>query len=85
MQDFRHLKVWERAHQLTLAVYSNTVSFPHEERYGLTSQIRRAAASIPANLAEGCGGEEMLISGGSFRLQWALRVSSSITCCTSAT
>jgi four helix bundle protein len=55
MQDFRHLKVWERAHQLTLAVYSNTVSFPHEERYGLTSQIRRAAVSIPANLAEGCG------------------------------
>ena len=55
MQDFRHLKVWERAHQLTLAVYSNTVSFPHKERYGLTSQIRRAAASIPANLAEGCG------------------------------
>jgi four helix bundle protein len=55
MQDFRRLKVWERAHQLTLAVYSNTVSFPHDERYGLTSQIRRAAASIPANLAEGCG------------------------------
>ena len=55
MQDFRNLKVWERAHQLTLAVYSTTVNSPHEERYGLTSQIRRAAVSIPANLAEGCG------------------------------
>jgi four helix bundle protein len=55
MQDFRQLKIWERAHQLTLAVYSNTASFPHEERYGLTSQIRRVAVSIPANLAEGCG------------------------------
>lgn len=55
MQDFRNLKVWERAHQLTLAVYSSTSNFPHEERYGLTSQIRRAAVSIPANLAEGCG------------------------------
>ena len=55
MQDFRRLKVWERAHQLVLAVYKNTASFPTEERYGLTSQLRRSAASIPANLAEGCG------------------------------
>ena len=55
MRDFRKLKVWEKSHQLTLAVYKATVGFPREETYGLTSQIRRASASIPANIAEGCG------------------------------
>ena len=55
MKDFRELKVWEKAHQLTLAVYQATTSFPREELYGVTSQLRRSAASIPANLAEGCG------------------------------
>ena len=55
MQDYRQLKVWERSHQLTLAVYKATLTFPKEELYGLTSQIRRAGASIPANIAEGCG------------------------------
>src|SRR5512144_610728 len=55
MKDFRELKVWEKAHQLTLAVYRVTASFPKEELYGLTGQMRRAAASIPTNIAEGCG------------------------------
>lgn len=55
MRDFRDLKVWEKAYRLTLDVYKVTRKFPKEELYGLTSQIRRAAASIPANLAEGCG------------------------------
>ena len=55
MQDFRDLKVWEKAHRLTLAVYRATTDFPREELYGLTSQLRRATASIPANIAEGCG------------------------------
>jgi four helix bundle protein len=55
LRDFRKIKVWEKAHYLTLAVYKATVSFPKEELYGLTSQMRRAAASIPANIAEGCG------------------------------
>ena len=55
MQDYRKLKVWERAHQLTLAVYKTTKTFPKEEQYGLTGQIRRACSSIPANIAEGCG------------------------------
>jgi len=49
------LKVWEKAHQLTLAVYAITKEFPKNERYGLISQLRRACASIPANIAEGCG------------------------------
>jgi four helix bundle protein len=55
MKDFRELKVWEKAHQLTLAVYQATTAFPKEELYGLTSQMRRSAASIPTNIAEGCG------------------------------
>src|SRR5262249_19324840 len=56
MQDFRNLDVWKRSHELTLAVYRSTKSFPDDERFGLTSQLRRGASSIPANLAEGCGG-----------------------------
>jgi four helix bundle protein len=55
MQDFRQLKVWQRAHELTLAVYRVTSTFPREEQYGLTSQVRRESSSIAANLAEGCG------------------------------
>ena len=55
MQDFRKLGVWKKAHRLTLAVYKFTAAFPTEERYGLTSQMRRCAVSIPSNIAEGCG------------------------------
>jgi len=46
---------WERAHDLTLEIYRVTSDFPREERYGLSSQIRRSSASIAANIAEGCG------------------------------
>ncbi|MDD5329904.1 MAG: four helix bundle protein [Sulfuricella sp.] len=55
VQDFRKLKVWEKAHVLTLAIYRHSGIFPRDELYGLTSQIRRASASIAANIAEGCG------------------------------
>ena len=55
MKDFRELKIWQKAHELTLAVYQVTASFPREELYGLTAQMRRAGTSIAANLAEGCG------------------------------
>ena len=55
MKDFHDLKVWERAHGLTLALYKVTQNFPKEELYGLTSQIRRSSSSIPMNIAEGCG------------------------------
>jgi len=55
MEPFKDLKVWTKAHQLTLAVYHCTRRFPRDEIYGLTSQIRRASASIGANIAEGCG------------------------------
>ncbi|MBM4425071.1 MAG: four helix bundle protein [Chloroflexi bacterium] len=55
MKDFRNLKVWEKSHSLALSIYKATASFPKEEQYGLTSQIRRSSTSIPANIAEGCG------------------------------
>ena len=55
MKDFRDLKVWDKAHRLTLDVYKATSQFPREELYGLTSQMRRCSASIGANIAEGCG------------------------------
>jgi len=54
VQDFRRLQVWRKSHDLVLAVYESTRRFPKEELYGLTSQMRRAAVSIPANVAEGC-------------------------------
>ena len=55
MRDFRELKVWQKSHELTLAIYKATSSFPNEEMYGLTCQIRRAAVSIGANISEGAG------------------------------
>jgi four helix bundle protein len=55
MANFRKLNVWCEAHALAIDVYRVTRTFPSEERYGLTAQMRRSAASIPANLAEGCG------------------------------
>ena len=55
MKDFRDLQVWHKAHLLVLASYRSTGGFPKQEMYGMTSQIRRCAASIAANIAEGCG------------------------------
>jgi len=55
MRDFHQLKVWGKAHRLALAAYKATARFPRAEFYDLTRQLRRAAASIPANIAEGCG------------------------------
>ncbi len=55
MKDFRQLAIWQRSHQLTLEIYKLTRTFPSDERYGLTSQLRRSMASVPANIAEGCG------------------------------
>jgi four helix bundle protein len=55
MKSFKDLEVWQKAHQLTLEVYAVTRTLPRDELYGLTGQIRRSCASIPANIAEGCG------------------------------
>jgi four helix bundle protein len=55
MKDFRKLSVWQKSHELTLELYSESSKFPREELFGLTSQLRRVSSSIPANIAEGCG------------------------------
>ena len=55
LKNFKELKVWQKAYQLCLEIYKITKGFPKEERYGLTSQIRRSAVSIPSNIAEGYG------------------------------
>jgi four helix bundle protein len=55
MRNYRDLEVWKISHKLTLALYEASRKFPKEEMFGLTSQLRRAAISIGANLAEGCG------------------------------
>jgi four helix bundle protein len=55
VQDFRKLRVWQAAHSYALLIYHTTAAFPGAERFGLTSQLRRTAVSIGANIAEGCG------------------------------
>ena len=72
MRRFKEIKAWEKSHAVTLAVYALTKNFPKDELYGLTSQIRRSASSVGANIAEGCDrkskgelGRFMLIALGS--------------------
>jgi four helix bundle protein len=60
MRDFRQLVVWQRAHQLTLAIYEVTARFPRQEKFGLISQMQRASSSMPMNIAEGCGRDSEL-------------------------
>ena len=55
MRNFQDLSIWSKSHLLTLKVYSITKNFPKEEMFGLISQMRRSASSIPTNIAEGCG------------------------------
>lgn len=55
MQNYKELKVWEKAHHFTLRIYEVSKSFPKDELYTLTNQLTRASSSIPANIAEGCG------------------------------
>jgi four helix bundle protein len=55
MRTFRDILVWEKSHQFALQVYRFTQSFPKSELYGITQQIRRSSASVPTNIAEGCG------------------------------
>jgi four helix bundle protein len=62
VKDFKELRVWQKAHTLALEIYQVSRGFPRDEIYGLTSQIRRAALSVGANIAEGCGRR----SGGEF-------------------
>jgi four helix bundle protein len=55
LKNFKELKVWQKAYKLCLDLYKATADFPIEEKYGLSSQMRRAATSIPSNIAEGYG------------------------------
>jgi len=55
MRDFRTLVAWQRSHAFALHVYKETATFPREELYGLTSQMRSSASSVPTNIAAGCG------------------------------
>ncbi|CAN5451174.1 four helix bundle protein [soil metagenome] len=55
MKDYKKLIVWQKSHTNAVMIYDLTKSFPKEERFGVTSQIRRAAVSVPTNIAEGCG------------------------------
>jgi len=55
MQSFEKLDVWQFSHDVNIQSYSLSKNFPPEERYGVTSQFRRAASSVPTNIAEGCG------------------------------
>ena len=55
MQDYRKLDIWKLSHELTMQIYRITIEFPADERFNLTSQIRRSCVSIPSNIAEGCG------------------------------
>jgi four helix bundle protein len=73
MQDYRKLSVWKKSHLLAISVYKATGVFPKEEMFALTSQIRRACASIPANIAEGCG------RGGGAELGRFLQIASGST------
>ncbi|MCE4565766.1 four helix bundle protein [Maribellus sp. CM-23] len=55
MKDFKHLKIWQKGINLVVDIYKTSQNFPSEELYGLTSQMRRSAVSIPSNIAEGSG------------------------------
>lgn len=68
MKDFRTLKVWEKSHAIVLAIYKATQSFPKSEVYGITSQIQRAAVSVPTNIAEGCGKDSDAELGRFFKI-----------------
>lgn len=84
--SFRDLTVWQRSMQLTLAIYRLTQQFPREETYGLTSQIRRAAVSLPSNIAEGHGRLNTnefrqflgIARGSNFELQTQLEIARSL-------
>jgi four helix bundle protein len=75
VKDFRELKVWEKAHEMALRSYRPTEAFPKHELFGMASQIRRCSASIPANIAEGCGapGQQRVASVSANRLWFSQR------------
>ncbi len=87
MHNLKELKIWNKAIDLTVDVYKATASFPSEERYGLTSQARRSAVSIPSNIAEGAGRNSNkefnnflgIANGSSYELQTQLVISNKLS------
>ena len=83
MSDYKKLKVWQDSHIFTMDIYNITKNFPNNENYGLTSQIRRSASSIPTNIAEGCGQLDNgnlirflgIAKGSAFELEYQLLLS----------
>jgi len=80
LKNYKELKVWQKSYKLCLEIYRITAKFPKEERYGLTSQIRRSVVSIPSNIAEGYGRKTtrdyirmLYISYGSILVNWKRR------------
>ena len=84
MRNYRDLQVWNKAHALTLSLYQLSRTFPKEETYGLTSQLRRAAVSVGANLAEGCGRRTSGELARFVRTPWDPRVNWTIIWCSAA-
>ena len=86
MNKLKDLKIWNKAMDLTVEVYKATSTFPTDERFGLTSQSRRAAVSIPSNIAEGAGRNSMkefnnflvIANGSSYELQTQLVIAKQI-------
>jgi len=68
LKDFYNLKVWEKAHKLTLLIYLVTKDFPRDETYALTNQMRRSSSSIPTNIAEGCGRDSQAVPNHFFQM-----------------
>ena len=86
MVNYKNYKVWSKSHDLVLKIYRCTKKFPPEERYNLTSQINRAAVSIPTNIAEGCGRDTQkdflrflhISSGSAFELEYLILLSADL-------
>jgi four helix bundle protein len=85
MRNFRDLEIWKEAMSITTVVYILTKSFPKEELYGLSSQLRRAAVSVPSNIAEGCRGSNKelkqyinIAMGSSFEIETQLMIAQNL-------
>jgi len=86
MHNLKELKIWNKAIDLTVEVYKATATFPSDERFGLTSQSRRSAVSIPSNIAEGAGRNSnkefsnfLVINGSSYELQTQLVIANRLS------
>lgn len=83
---YKNLKVWQEALNLAISVYQVTSEFPSDERFGLTSQLRRASVSIPSNIAEGCGYDThpqtnrfmQIAQGSAFEVETQLLIAKSV-------